>query len=120
MDGPKTLKLDTICEGAAVELFENALGAVLANIDDVNADAKATRKIVLTVSMKPSDEDRRSAVMMVTCSTKLAGIKPVGNVVAIGRHEGKLAAVEALSQTELFPKPAGRPVAVVNAPTQEE
>jgi hypothetical protein len=120
MEGPRTLKLDSICEGAAGELFENALEAVLANIDDANADAKATRRIVLTISFKPSDEDRRSALTAVSCVTKLAGVKPVGTVVAIGRHEGKLAAVEMAPQEELFPKPTGRPVAVNDTPGTED
>lgn len=111
MDGPKPPTLASIADGAAEELFANALAQVLANIDDPNTDAKAARAITITVTMKPN-EQRAQASVVVKCATKLAGISPVGTVVLMGQHHGKLAMAEALGQEKLFPEAQGRPRAL--------
>lgn len=102
------LTLATVGDGVAEELFQNALARILANIEDVNTDAEAKRSITLTMTFEPT-ADRRGAKVFVGCAMKVAGTKPHGSYVGIGRHEGELTAVEALRQEEMFPTPQGQP-----------
>lgn len=108
---PKTITLNDLGDGAAEELFQAALSQVLANIDDPNTEAKARRSISLTFSFGV-EEDRRAGKIGISCSTKLAGVRPASATVFLGRHKGKLAAVAGPSQSEMFPSPIGVPVAV--------
>jgi hypothetical protein len=85
--------LDTIGSGALSELFDAELARVLANIADPNTDEKAKRTISITVSFKPSGQ-RDSAAVELTCASKLAGIQKVATQVFMGKHLGKLIAVE--------------------------
>jgi hypothetical protein len=102
------LTLETAGDGVAEELFQQALARVLTNIDDPNTEANAKRSITLTMSFEPSD-DRRGSKVHIQCAMKLAGAKPVGTYIGIGRDNGQLAAVEALRQEEMFPIPVGAP-----------
>src|SRR5262245_19399419 len=95
------LSLSGIQGGAAETLFQAALARVLANIDDPNTAAAAKRQIVLTLTFKPGEEDRRSASVTVECATKLARMRPLGTIVSLSRANGALAAVEVLSQEAL-------------------
>lgn len=104
----RQVTLAGMADGAMEELFHEALGKVLANIDDPNTDAKAPRSIVMAFRIAP-EEDRHAAKVEMSCTTKLAGIRAVNVNVFIGRHEGVLAAVEAPRQEEMFPQPIGRP-----------
>ena len=61
--------LDTVCEGSAKELFDRAMKEVLDNIQDVNTDPEATRKISLIFSFAPS-EDRASSNVTLRCEVK--------------------------------------------------
>lgn len=63
--------LKNLCGGAAAELFDRELDAVLANIADPNAKAKTARTITLTVTVLPT-EDRSRGVLGVKCTSKLA------------------------------------------------
>lgn len=108
---PRTLTLSNLADGAAEELFQQALARVLENVDDPNTDAKARRVITLSFTVTP-DEDRRTGKVAVSCSTRLAGISPMRVNIHIGRHDGRVAAVEALHQEELFPQPQARPALV--------
>ena len=109
----RMMRLDTMCEGAAAELFDAALQEVLDNIDNPMTDVKQPRVITLKLTMRPLGEERRSCMASVSCSTKLAGVRPVSAAVSIGRHEGKMTAIEALKQEELFSSPVGRPTGLV-------
>jgi len=108
---PQTVNLTNLAEGAAGELFDAAFKKVLENIDDPNTDWKKPRRITLQITVY-TDELRKNGEIEVACNTKLPGVKPVNTRIFMGRHLGKLAAVEALHQEELFPQPAGRPAAV--------
>jgi len=102
--------LDTIGGGALSELFEAELARILANIADPNTDTGAKRTITLTVSFKPN-RDRDVADVQLKYSSKLAGIMTVDTQLFMGRHKGKLIAVESdPRQTDLF-DPARRPLA---------
>lgn len=85
--------LDTIGGGALSELFGAELARILANIADPNTDATAKRSISITVSVKPKG-DREVADVELKCSSKLAGITTVSTQLFMGRHQGKLIAVE--------------------------
>ncbi len=79
--------------GAAVELFNDELNRVLANILDPNTDPKAIRSLTLTVKFKPS-EDRDLAATVMEVKSKLASPKGVGTVIFIGKEKGQPVAME--------------------------
>jgi len=99
--------LDTIGGGALAELFAAELQRILANIADPNTDPTTKRVITFAVSFKPKT-DRDIADVELKCSSKLAGIRTVQTQLFMGRHQGKLIAVENdPRQSNLFdpPKP---------------
>lgn len=63
-------------DGAAEELFQEQLAAVLADIADPNAKAKAKREITLKVVF-PVDEDRTFFAPEIHVARKLAPREPV-------------------------------------------
>lgn len=102
--------LDSIGGGALAELFDTELARVLANINDPNTDEKTKRTITITVSVKPKDRD--VADVELTCSAKLAPIAKVSTQVFMGKHQGKLIAVENdPRQSNLFDPPKAAPIA---------
>lgn len=112
MSEPQSVTLSNLAEGAAEELFGAAFRQVLENIDDPNTDWKKPRRITLSITVY-TDELRKNGEIEVAVNTKLPGVKPVNTRIFMGRHLGKLAAVEALHQEEMFPQPKGRPASVV-------
>lgn len=92
MDGLKDVKLDTVAQGAAPELWEDACHEVLENIADVNRDPKAKREILLKVTFEPS-EDRETLVTTVDVVTKLAPRKGHAAAAYLARRKGELVAV---------------------------
>lgn len=104
--------LETIGGGALSELFGAELARVLANIADPNTDTGAKRTISIAVTFKPN-RDRDVADVELKCSSKLAGIMTVSAQVFMGRHQGKLVAVENdPRQSNLFDAP--KPTAVAS------
>lgn len=91
METPTTL--DTLANGALLELFGAELARVLTNIQDPNTDHKAKREISLRITFKPN-EARDVTDINVAASCKLAGIKPVHSMLFIGKQNGQLVAVE--------------------------
>ncbi len=67
--------LDDLMDGAALQRFNRCLHEVLANIFDPNTDAKKTRKITLTLTIKP-DKSRDTAKFYLDCRSSLAPIEP--------------------------------------------
>jgi hypothetical protein len=67
----KALTLESMHQGAAVEMWQQALGRVLANVNDPNTSSKP-RKISLITKLKPS-EDRSLLEIQVEVKTELAG-----------------------------------------------
>jgi hypothetical protein len=90
----KEVTLETLGRGGAVEQFNAELERALADCLDPNADPKAARAVVLTVKLKPT-EDRTAASIEYKVAAKLAGMKPQGGVVFIGkeRRDGETVAV---------------------------
>lgn len=85
--------LETIGGGALSELFDAELARILANITDPNTDTHTKRVLTITVKFKPNRE-REVADVDLTCATKLAGIMGVQTQLFLGKHKGKLIAVE--------------------------
>jgi len=96
------VSLETIGGGALSELFDAELSRILANIADPNTDAKATREVTIKIAFKPNAE-RDVADVTLKCASKLAGIQTVETRLFMGRHAGKLIAVESdPRQSNLF------------------
>lgn len=110
MDG---VTLDTIGGGALQELFSAELDRILSNITDPNTDTGTKRVMTLTVKFKPN-RDRDVADVELTCSSKLAGIMTVQTQLFMGKHKGKLIAVESdPRQSNLFDRE--RPIQAVSS-----
>ena len=115
MTDPRLATLETIVDGAAIELFNQALARVMENTDDLNTDHKPKRMIRLDFTFKV-DDSRRAGHVLLECKTVLAPVKGVASQIYIGRHKGELVMVEPLRQEELFTEPAGKPEAVAVQP----
>jgi hypothetical protein len=89
----KFVSLDSLGQGAAVELFQDGLRQVLENVLDLNTKATAKRTVTMTFEIKP-DEDRTFAHTALEVKTKLAPPKPVGIPIYIGKHAGEAVATE--------------------------
>jgi hypothetical protein len=103
-DDIKTVTLSTLANGAAEELFAEALKVLLKNVQDPNTDFKAKRSIILSCTFHV-DENRRTGEVHVGVATKLAGIKGAVTNVYYGRHHGVESMVEAPTQETLFKEP---------------
>ena len=95
------VSLETLGQGAAVELFADELKKVLANVLDPNTKASAKRSVTLTLEIKP-DEDRSFAHTSLEVKSKLAPTKPVGVPIYIGQHAGEAVATERDSRQLTF------------------
>lgn len=93
MSGEQFVSLETLGQGAAIEMFADELKKVLNNILDPNTKASAKRSITLTLEIKP-DEDRSFASTSLEVKSKLAPAKPVGVPIYIGQHAGQSVATE--------------------------
>ena len=85
------LSLINLEDGAAIEMFDNALQQVIENIPDINTTLDA-REISLKVTIKPMDENRSIIVYGIKCPTKICGQQAVRGVADIRIKEGRLAA----------------------------
>lgn len=70
-EAAEILTLENMHQGAAVEMWQQALARVLANVNDINTCTKA-RKITLITKFQPS-EDRSLVEITVEVKTELAG-----------------------------------------------
>lgn len=90
--------LNELMNGAALERFNKSLSEVLQNIFDPNTDAKKTRKITLTLTIKP-DKSRDSAKFYLDVKSGLAPIEPYESNVMLSRDDyGNVSAAEFGSQ----------------------
>lgn len=101
MSVPK-VDLFTICRGAALQLFQNALDKVSANIKDANTGVNKKRKITLNFEFVPY-ADRSGAEVVCTVDTKLAGIVGVNSSIYLKKKDGQLEAfTQDTSQLDMF------------------
>src|SRR6185437_6852436 len=102
-DTYKETGIETIAGGAIPELFRERLLSVIANIDDLNCEAKAKREITVKVTFEP-DATRQMVAVKVSLGSKLAAPKKAeGAVFLVHKRNGELIAVENnVHQPELF------------------
>jgi len=94
--------LGLIGGGAAGTFFAVKLREVLDSIDDPRTRAKATRKIVLEFTFKPS-EDRDVAELGIVCKASVPSIKSYSSVLFQRRRDMKLEAYQELLPLPLAP-----------------
>jgi len=91
-------KLDDLMDGALTARFNRGFDEVLHNVFDPNTDPEKTRKIVLTVQIKPN-KDRTSAAFLTDIKTITAPPVTLAQMVLIARDdEGNVVAQEVTSQ----------------------
>ena len=100
----QVVTLTNLADGAALELFQEALTSVLRNISDPNTDAEAVREITLKVKIK-ANEERQVGDVTVSAAAKLASLRGVKTLVYIGRHAGEFVAVEQPRQMKFDSEP---------------
>lgn len=84
----------TLAGGGVEEKLQYALDEVAANIADPNTDAKKTRKVTMTLTLKPN-EQRSIANLEVDVKTSLAAPVGISTTLMIDRDEkGKVVASE--------------------------
>lgn len=88
------IKLESLAEGSVAEKFNQELSKVLANIADPNTVAEATRKVSITLTVKP-DENRELAKVSISATSTLAPTKEVLTTIIMDRdNQGKAVAAE--------------------------
>jgi len=87
------VSLETLKGGAAVQLFDEELQKVLANIMDPNTEAGAVRSVRLEIKIKP-DKDRSGGSVEIIPSCKLAPAVALGTRMFFGKKGGKVLAFE--------------------------
>lgn len=81
------VSLETLKQGACIEMFNKQLETVIADIDNPNSKADATRVITLTVKIKP-DKNRAHASTVIECSSKLAPARSEDTTLYFGLQDG--------------------------------
>ena len=99
-------------DGAAIELFDDELSRVIANILDPNTSPEAVREVTLVVKIEPDEETRERAVVSIQVKSKLGPMRAVGTRFFLGKKSGRYIAVENNPrQVNLFDQPL-KPVTV--------
>ena len=82
----KKVELQALQNGAVLDLFEEELRKVLANIEDENTAANVERSITIKVSIKP-DKTRRTGEVKSQVYSTLAKIKPAESFLFFDKDE---------------------------------
>src|SRR4030042_3453220 len=90
----KSVTGESLKGGAALEWMNDALAEVIANCVDPNTDPKTVRKIVLEVTVNPSEKERRFAIFRIHCKTVLAQPKKLDGSVYLGQQGEVVSAFE--------------------------
>jgi hypothetical protein len=85
------IDLNTLNQGAVLDLFAVEWQKLLDNINDLNTKPDAVRKVKIEIAVKPA-KDRRNAVSSVSVTTNLAAIMPHEASIVIGVEDGKVMA----------------------------
>lgn len=97
MTGTKASILQ-MAKGAIQERVDYEVSKVIDNILDVNTEAKAKRKITLTIEMKP-DENRQFISLSASAKSTLAPVIPIGTTLGIAADSnGEMVIVESTPQ----------------------
>ena len=88
------LSFSTLAGGGVQEKLQYALDEVAANIADPNTDAKKTRKVTMTLTLKPN-EQRSIANLEIDIKTSLVAPIGISTTLMIDRDEkGQMAVQE--------------------------
>ncbi len=82
----KRVELHTIQNGAIIDLFDEELSKVLANIEDENTVPNAERSITIKITLKP-DKTRRTGEVKAQVSSTLAKVKPAESFLFFDRND---------------------------------
>ncbi len=95
----KHINLEQLANGAFSEQINRELERVTQNIQDPNTDAKATRKVVVTITLKPN-EQRNIVTTGVDAKSTLAPSLGAVTVFSMGRDlkTGEVEAIEVGNQ----------------------
>lgn len=89
------ISLESFASGAIQEHFARDFQKILENIYDPNTSVKIKRKLTITLTLVPGDEDRNFADIEVQSKINLAPIRPVNTRVYIdAKQDGKVSCVE--------------------------
>jgi hypothetical protein len=90
----RKIALTQFQKGAVIDLFNEELRKVLANIEDENTAPNEERSVTIKIAIKP-DKTRRTGEVKVQVYPKLAKVKPTESFVFFDiDKDGKLAAFE--------------------------
>lgn len=84
----EALDLNTVCGGAAHELFAEELRRIVENALDPNTEVKAKREIVLKFEIVVNTE-RDAIHLAVQAASKVAPFNAIGGIAFIGRRSGE-------------------------------
>jgi len=86
------LELQSIQNGVVMEMFDEELHKVLANIEDENTVPNSERSITIKISIKP-DKTRRTGEVKIQAASTLAKIRPAESFVLFDKgKDGKFSA----------------------------
>lgn len=114
-EGPKTIELWNFCNGAAAVYFQELLAKVMANIQDEQTPALATRSFTLKFEFK-AKEDRTQVFTKVLPSLSVPSIMPESSQMFIGKDSNDvlIAVPEDPRQMKIFaaskPAPVKAPI----------
>lgn len=97
------MRLSNINGGAAEEVFSMELEKVVQDMLDPNKERDKPRSITLTITLKPSKEDRMG-VFTISGKSSLAPVQTMGGYFAYGKEGGRPVIREVI-QESLFPRP---------------
>lgn len=90
----ETVSIATLRKGAAIELIDDALEEVFANIADPNTDPEELRRVILSIKLKP-DRKRENVHLDVSVATKKAQPVSFGAVAYLVQTRDGIVAVDA-------------------------
>ena len=85
--------LQTLNDGAVVDLFNAEYEKLLAKVNDENTKPDATRSIKIELKVKP-EKTRLAAAVQISVTSSLAPIKPAETTIFFDTDNGELAAFE--------------------------
>lgn len=91
-------RLDDLMNGAMTERFNRELSQVMRNIQDPNTDARAKRKITITLEFAPN-ERRDMATLKMDISSRIAPSAAISQAVFLHVDDtGEVSATEVVSE----------------------
>lgn len=91
----KLVNLETFANGSLAEQLNTELQRIIDNIADPNTDADKSRKLTMTITVKPSSK-RATAAVVIQTKAALAPVIPSETTIMIDRdlRTGKVLAAE--------------------------